>query len=71
MLTLYPGAAAVATVLAGHGYHKGSLSASGAVAAWLVGYGHLANPLKLFGVTMISFYLIGSRATKVSVVRAR
>ncbi|GMK54629.1 hypothetical protein CspeluHIS016_0112150 [Cutaneotrichosporon spelunceum] len=62
---LYPGAALVATGLAGHGYRKGSLSASGAAAAWIAGYAHLANPLKLFGVTMIVFYLTGSRATKV------
>jgi uncharacterized membrane protein len=62
---LYPGAALVATGLAGHGLRKGSLSASGAAAAWLAGYAHLANPLKLFGVTMIVFYLAGSRATKV------
>ncbi|BEI81442.1 hypothetical protein CcaverHIS002_0206020 [Cutaneotrichosporon cavernicola] len=37
----------------------------GAIAAWIAGYPHLANPLKLFGVTMIVFYLAGSRATKV------
>ena len=64
-MTIYPGAAAIATLLAGHGYKKGSLSASGAIAAWLIGYGHLANPCKVFGVSMIAFYLIGSRATKV------
>ena len=66
MIQLYPGAALTASILAGHGFKKGSLSTSGAIAAWIVGYGHLANPLKLFGVTMIAFYLIGSRATKVS-----
>ncbi|BEJ04785.1 hypothetical protein CcaverHIS641_0206020 [Cutaneotrichosporon cavernicola] len=65
MTNLYPGAALVATGLAGHGYRKGSLSSSGAIAAWIAGYPHLANPLKLFGVTMIVFYLAGSRATKV------
>lgn len=69
-MTIYPGAAAIATLLAGHGYKKGSLSASGAIAAWLVGYGHLANPCKVFGVSMIAFYLIGSRATKVGSQRA-
>jgi hypothetical protein len=63
---LYPGAALLAAGLGLHGYRKGSLSRSGAIAAFLVGYGHLANPLKLFGVTMIAFYLIGSRATKVT-----
>ncbi|EIW68749.1 hypothetical protein TREMEDRAFT_44556 [Tremella mesenterica DSM 1558] len=65
MSTLYPGGALIAVGLAGHGYRKGSLSPSGAIAALLVGYGHLANPLKLFGTTMIVFYLLGSRATKV------
>lgn len=61
----YPSAAVVATGLAGHGYRKGSLAGSGAAAAWVAGYAHLANPIKLFGVTMIVFYLAGSRATKV------
>ena len=55
----------VAVGLATHGLRKGSLSSSGAVAAFLVGYGHLANPLKVFGVTLIFFYLAGSRVTKV------
>ncbi|KLT44809.1 hypothetical protein CC85DRAFT_323508 [Cutaneotrichosporon oleaginosum] len=64
MTNLYPGAALIATGLAAHGYRKGALSASGATAAWVAGYAHLANPLKLFGVTMIVFYLAGSRATK-------
>ncbi|KAI9635419.1 integral membrane protein DUF92-domain-containing protein [Dioszegia hungarica] len=70
--SLYPGAALIATGLSLHGYRKGSLSGSGAIAAWVVGYGHLANPLKVFGVTMIVFYLVGSRATKVKAdVKAR
>ncbi|WWD00335.1 hypothetical protein V866_007247 [Kwoniella sp. B9012] len=64
---LYPSAALIATALGLHGYRKGSLSLDGAIAAWLVGYGHLANPIKVFGVTMIGMYLIGSRATKVKV----
>ncbi|WVF70036.1 hypothetical protein IAT40_004823 [Kwoniella sp. CBS 6097] len=64
---LYPGAAAIATTLGLHGYRKGSLSLSGAIAAFLVGYGHLANPAKVFGVTMIGMYLLGSKATKVKV----
>jgi hypothetical protein len=62
---LYPVPGAIAVLLASHGLYKGSLSRSGAIAAFLVGYGHLANPLKLFGVSMIGFYLLGSRATKV------
>lgn len=64
-MPVYPGAAFIATALGVHGYRKGSLSQSGAIAAFFVGYGHLANPVKLFGVTMIGMYLIGSRATKV------
>lgn len=56
----------VALLLSGHGLRKKSLSLSGAVAAFLAGYAHLANPLKLFGVSLIVFYLLGSRATKVS-----
>lgn len=66
MNSLYPGAALIAVGMGLHGYRKGSLSTSGAIAATLVGYGHLANPLKVFGVSMIVFYLLGSRATKVS-----
>ncbi|KIR29673.1 hypothetical protein I309_01157 [Cryptococcus deuterogattii LA55] len=64
-MPVYPGAAFIATALGVHGYRKGSLSQSGAIAAFFVGYGHLANPVKLFGVTMIGMYLIGSRATKI------
>ncbi|WVO18503.1 hypothetical protein L204_106220 [Cryptococcus depauperatus] len=63
--TIYPEAALVASFLGIHGYRKGSLSRSGAIAAFVVGYGHLANPVKLFGVTMIGMYLLGSRATKI------
>jgi uncharacterized membrane protein len=65
--TLYPIPLLIATLLAAHGLRKGSLSFSGAVAAFLVGYFHLACPLKLFGVSLIAFYLIGSRATKIKV----
>lgn len=64
-MSVYPGAAFIATALGVHGYRKGSLSQSGAIAAFSIGYGHLANPVKLFGATMIGMYLIGSRATKV------
>ncbi|WRT64995.1 uncharacterized protein IL334_001936 [Kwoniella shivajii] len=67
LIPLYPSAALIATGLGLHGYRKGSLSLDGAISAWIVGYGHLANPVKVFGVTMIGMYLIGSRATKVKV----
>lgn len=63
--SLYPVPLLIATLLATHGLRKGSLSFSGAVAAFLVGYFHLACPLKFFGVGLIVFYLLGSRATKV------
>jgi hypothetical protein len=63
--TLYPVPLLIATLLAAHGLRKGSLAFSGAVAAFLVGYFHLACPLKFFGVSLIAFYLLGSRATKV------
>lgn len=69
MASLYPGSLLTATGLALHGYRKGSLSRSGAIAAFCVGYGHLAGPVKVFGITMIVFYLIGSRATKVGHAR--
>lgn len=61
-----PAALGVALLLSGHGLRKGSLSLSGAATAFLAGYAHLANPLKLFGVSLIVFYLLGSRATKVN-----
>lgn len=64
--SLYPGAAAISTLLSIQSLHKGSLSTSGAIAAWLVGYAHLANPTKVFGVGLIFFYLAGSSVTKVS-----
>lgn len=51
--------------LAGHGYRKKSLSPSGAVAAFLAGSIMMSVPLRTFGISLISFYLIGSRATKV------
>ncbi|ORX34407.1 integral membrane protein DUF92-domain-containing protein [Kockovaella imperatae] len=65
MGSLYPIPAGISLLLAVHGLRKGSLSESGAISAFLVGYGHLANPTKAFGVALIVFYFIGSRATKV------
>jgi uncharacterized membrane protein len=63
--SVYPVSLIIATGLASHGLRKGSLSLSGAIAAFLVGYGHLANPVRAFGTALIFFYLAGSRATKV------
>ncbi|KAF9788399.1 integral membrane protein DUF92-domain-containing protein [Thelephora terrestris] len=55
----------IATLLAGHGLRKRSLSPSGALAAFFTGVVMLSPPLKSFGVSLIIFYLVGSRATKV------
>lgn len=64
-LNLHPIALGLATLLAAHGYRKGSLSTSGAIAAFLIGYLTMANPFPLFGTMMIVFYLAGSRVTKI------
>ncbi|MCO5566024.1 hypothetical protein L7F22_019699 [Adiantum nelumboides] len=64
-MQLYPFALVIATLMASHGFRKGSLSFSGALAAFAVGYISLANPIKAFGITLLVFYLTGSRATKV------
>ncbi|GAA5974623.1 hypothetical protein JCM11641_007028 [Rhodosporidiobolus odoratus] len=56
---------ALSISVAGKGYKSGSLSSAGAVAAATAGYAALANPLGVFGVCLLSFYLAGSRATKV------
>ncbi|KAJ3564137.1 hypothetical protein NP233_g8491 [Leucocoprinus birnbaumii] len=54
----------IALLLSFHGLRKKSLSPSGALTAFLVGYGSLSGGLWAFGITLIGFYLIGSRATK-------
>ncbi|KAG8985999.1 hypothetical protein FRB90_004285 [Tulasnella sp. 427] len=54
----------IAVLLAFHGLRKKSLSPSGAVTAMVVGFLIMAAPLKAFGISLIVFYLIGSRATK-------
>lgn len=48
-----------------HGHRSGSLSVPGAVAASVLGYATLANPLSTFGVLLLSFYFAGSKVTKV------
>ena len=55
----------LALFLSVHGLRKRSLSPSGAAAAFAVGYTMMAVPLVAFGVSLIVFYLTGSRATKV------
>lgn len=56
---------ALAALLGLQGLRKRSLSPSGAIAAFVVGFFMMAVPLRAFGVSLITFYLIGSRATKV------
>ncbi|KAM0789795.1 hypothetical protein ACM66B_006647 [Microbotryomycetes sp. NB124-2] len=63
-IVAYPWTLALATLLGLHGKRSGSLSTSGAVAAGVFGYCTLANPLRVFGVSLLAFYLSGSRATK-------
>ncbi|GBE82890.1 hypothetical protein SCP_0412770 [Sparassis crispa] len=47
------------------GLRTRSLSPSGALAAFVVGFTMMAVPLRVFGVSLIVFYLVGSRATKI------
>jgi len=54
----------LASLISAHGWRKKSLSPSGALAAFIVGFLTLSGDLRAFGVTLIAFYLIGSRATK-------
>jgi len=55
----------IAALLAGHGWRKRSLSPSGALAAFFTAVTMMSQPLRSFGISLIIFYLIGSRATKV------
>jgi len=54
----------VALYLSVNGYRKGSLSFSGAFAALIVGFVIMSAPLRVFGVTLIVFYLVGSKVTR-------
>jgi uncharacterized membrane protein len=65
MPKVYPLALIAAAYLSITGYHKGSLSSSGSLAAFFIGYLTLASPVSAFGITLLSFYILGSRATKV------
>ncbi|TIA85478.1 hypothetical protein E3P99_03985 [Wallemia hederae] len=58
-------AVVLATYLAYSGFKKRSLSLSGAVAAFVVGYASLSSTICSFGAMLIVFYLSGSKATKV------
>ena len=59
----------LALYLGSSGVRKGSLSPSGGIAAFAVGFTMMAVPLRAFGVVLIGFYLIGSKATKYGVAR--
>ncbi|THH14500.1 hypothetical protein EW146_g5839 [Bondarzewia mesenterica] len=52
-----------ATALSVNGLRKRSLSPSGAAAAFLTGISMLSLPLRTPGISLIAFYLLGSRAT--------
>lgn len=54
----------IAAYLGFSGFRKRSLSPSGGIAAFVVGFSMLAAPLRSFGVSLIVFYLVGSKATK-------
>ena len=54
----------LAIVLSVHGLRRKSLSPSGAVTAFVIGLLTMAGGLRVFGVALIGFYLIGSWATK-------
>ncbi|TIB67145.1 hypothetical protein E3Q22_04243 [Wallemia mellicola] len=58
-------AALLATYLAYSGLKKRSLSLSGAITAFIVGYASLSSTICSFGAMLIVFYLAGSKATKV------
>ena len=64
MSELYPVPLGIAAYLGYSGYRKGSLSLDGALTASLVGYASMANPFIGYGLTLITFYLTGSKATK-------
>ncbi|KAM0751494.1 hypothetical protein T439DRAFT_355413 [Meredithblackwellia eburnea MCA 4105] len=66
LIVPYPVTLAISTLLGYHGRRSGSLSFSGSVAAAILGYVTLANPLRLFGVSLLVFYFAGSRITKVA-----
>ena len=63
--SLYPLSAVTAAGLGLHGFRSGSLNWSGAIAAAAFGYSTLANPLNTFSAALLTFYLTGSRITKV------
>ncbi|CEQ41094.1 SPOSA6832_02770, partial [Sporobolomyces salmonicolor] len=64
-MQLHPVSLLVALLMALRGLRSSSLSHSGALTAFLLGYLTLANSLRVFGVCLLGFYLAGSKATRV------
>lgn len=54
----------IALLLSGHGLRKKSLSPSGALTAFVVGFLMMSGGVRVFGLALIALYLAGSRATK-------
>ncbi|KAJ3825746.1 integral membrane protein DUF92-domain-containing protein [Lentinula raphanica] len=59
----------VSSLLSFNGLRKKSLSPGGAATAFIVGLLMMAGGLKVFGISLIVFYLTGSRATKFGKLR--
>jgi uncharacterized membrane protein len=64
LMLVQPIPALIALAVSTHGWRKRSLSPDGALGALIVGYSMLSPPLRTFGVSLILFYFVGSRATK-------
>ncbi|KAJ1303856.1 hypothetical protein OPQ81_008276 [Rhizoctonia solani] len=62
-LPIIPGV--LALLLGAQGIKKRSLSPSGGITAFVVGFLMMSVPLRGFGVSLIVFYLTGSKVTKV------
>lgn len=60
----HPVAFFIATLLSVRSLRKGSLTRSGSLAAFIVGYSTLANRSPIYGVCLIVFFLAGSQSTK-------
>lgn len=54
----------LATILVLHGLRKKSLSPGGAATAFFIGTLMMSGDTKVFGTALITFYLVGSRATR-------
>jgi hypothetical protein len=57
------GSCALALAIAARGYRRSSLSASGALAAWVVGWATLGSSFRA-GVSLIAFFLVSSQLTR-------